>query len=75
MDLKKLYREIKNCLKNEQGKLPSNCYFLNDETILALNNPHGDARYPYARDGLVLWAYSSGYISILAVPASALTLT
>ena len=64
MDLKRIYRNIKQNIAKEEGKLPSNCYFLDDNSILALTNLKGDARYPYARDGLVLWAYSSGYMSI-----------
>ena len=64
MDIIKTYKRIKKCLKTGNNKLPSNCFFLNKEEILALRNPFGDARYPYARDGLVLWAYSSGSIVI-----------
>ncbi len=63
-EIKFLYRKIKRELKEENGKLPSNCYFLSKDTILAMPNPYGDARYPQTRDGLNLWAYSSGYITL-----------
>ena len=63
-EIKFLYRKIKRELKEEYGKLPSNCYFLSKDTILAMPNPYGDARYPQTRDGLNLWAYSSGYITL-----------
>ncbi|MBQ4270011.1 MAG: hypothetical protein IJB97_10235 [Clostridia bacterium] len=45
-----------------QNKLPSNCYFLNDDEVVCYKREFGDARYPYSRDGLTLWAYSSGNI-------------
>lgn len=45
-------------------KLPSNCYFLNDDEILCEERKAGDARYPYSVDGLNLWAFSSGSIKI-----------
>ena len=63
-EIKLLYGKIKASLKRKEGKLPSNCYFLSKENVLAMPNPYGDARHPYTRDGMTLWAYSSGYISI-----------
>ena len=59
-----LYKQIRATLKKNIGKLPSNCYFLDKENVLALPNPYGDSRHPYTRDGMTLWAYSSGYITI-----------
>ena len=66
IDIKKLYKDIKKCLvlDKHHGKLPSNCYYLQKNVVLALDNPRGDARHPYSVDGLTLWAYSSGYITI-----------
>ena len=63
-EIKLLYSKIKRELREENGKLPSNCYFLSKDTVLAMPNPYGDARYPRTRDGLTLWTYSSGYISL-----------
>ena len=63
-EIKLLYSKIKQGLNKGDNKLPSNCYFLSKETVLALPNPYGDSRHPYVRDGLTLWAYSSGYITI-----------
>lgn len=63
-DISFLYSKIKATIKKKEGKLPSNCYFLDKENVLALPNPYGDSRHPYARDGMTLWAYSSGYISV-----------
>ena len=64
-ELKFLYGKIKRQLKEENGKLPSNCYFLSKDSVLALPNPYGDARQPQTRDGLTLWTYSSGYITLV----------
>ena len=73
--IKFLYRKIKKELVTESGKLPSNCYFLSKDTVLALPNPYGDARYPQTRDGLTLWAYSSGYITISETNFSIIPMT
>ena len=48
----------------EERRLPSDCWFLDENTILAYKRKVGDGRYPYAKDGLTLWAYSSGNISV-----------
>lgn len=50
-------------LKAER-KLPSNAYFLSEDEIVCYPRKFGDSRYPYACDGLTLWAYSSGNIKI-----------
>lgn len=46
------------------GKLPSNAYFLNADEIVCYPREFGDSRYPYAFDGLTLWAYASGNVKI-----------
>ena len=48
----------------KQRKLPSDCYFLSSDTVLSYRRPDGDARYPYAYDGLTLWAYASGNVKM-----------
>ena len=48
----------------EKGKLPSSAYFLNADEVVCFPRDFGDSRYPYAYDGLTLWAYSSGNIKI-----------
>lgn len=63
-DISLLYGRIKATIRSQKEKLPSNCYFLDKENVLVLPNPYGDSRHPYTRDGLTLWAYSSGYISV-----------
>ena len=60
--ISELIGKVKN-LKNE-NKLPGNCYFLNKDEIVCFPRPFGDSRYPYSCDGLTLWAYSSGNVSI-----------
>lgn len=61
-----LLRQIKNVIKTKplDKTLIGNCYFLNDDYILALARKDGDSRYPYSFDGLTMWVHSSGYISI-----------
>lgn len=60
---------IKEARRAKKEKKPSSflneqCYFLKNGNILAFRNPIGDSRYPYTVDGLTLWAYASGNISI-----------
>lgn len=55
--------EENEVLKSER-KLPSDCYFLSSDTILSYRRDDGDARYPYAYDGLTLWAYASGNVKM-----------
>ena len=66
--VKDLLAQIRNLEQNEQlqaeRKIPSDCYFLNSDTILSYRRADGDARYPYAYDGLTLWAYASGNVKM-----------
>ncbi|MBQ3506692.1 MAG: hypothetical protein IJA89_07985 [Clostridia bacterium] len=48
----------------QERKLPSDCYFLSEDTVLSYRRDDGDARYPYAYDGLTLWAYASGNVKM-----------
>ena len=68
MEIKELREKIKNLELDEkvksERKLPGNCYFLNSETIVSYRAEDGNARYPYAYDGLTLWAYASGVVTI-----------
>lgn len=61
-----ILKQIKQVQKNKpQDKtLPCNVYYLDDGLIFCGKRKDGDSRYPYAVDGLTLWAHSSGYISI-----------
>ena len=62
----KLLKEARNAIKDhkEENSLVSNAFFLKNGNILALRNPYGDSRYPYSIDGLTMWIYASGNISI-----------
>ena len=60
--LKQIHRIEKT--KPSSRTLPGNCYFLDNDLICAKPRNDGDSRHPYSVDGLTLWAYSSGYISI-----------
>ena len=66
MEITKLYKQIQKTLKKKSAEntLPSSCYFINEDDVLSLPNLKGDARHPYTCDGLTIYAYSSGYITI-----------
>lgn len=52
---------LKEC-GGEARALPSESYFINADEIACLPRRFGDSRYPYSRDGLILWANASGNI-------------
>ncbi len=60
-----LFRQAKEQItkKDPTSSIMNQCFYL-DESIICLRNPIGDSRYPYSKDGLTLWAYTSGNISI-----------
>lgn len=45
-------------------KLASGAYYLDEELTLVTDPVNSGARFPYAVNGLTIWAYASGYISI-----------
>lgn len=57
-----LVQSVKSMKKDKSNALPNNSYFLNYDSIVCFQNSYGDSRYPYDKDGLVLFAHSSGYI-------------
>ena len=67
-EIEKIVGKVRTLLVDEQlknkGRLPSNAYFLNADEVVCFPREFGDSRYPYAYDGLTLWAYSSGNLKI-----------
>lgn len=61
-EILKLVENVKNMKKEKSNALPNNSYFLNNDTVVCFPNSYGDSRYPYDRDGLVLFAHSDGFI-------------
>ena len=60
-----LVQSVKNMKKDKSNALPNNSYFLNFDSVVCFPNSYGDSRYPYDRDGLVLFAHSDGYIDCM----------
>ena len=60
--IKKVYELESNQQLKAESALPGNCYFLTSNSVLSYGSKEGDARYPYAHDGLTLWAYASGSV-------------
>lgn len=63
-DILNIYNQIKSLKETKSNSLPSHCFFLDENLVLAKRNPLGDSRHPYSVDGMTLWAYSSGNISL-----------
>ena len=62
--VEKVHTLLRDEKLQEKGKLPSSAFFLNADEVVCFPRDFGDGRYPYAYDGLTLWAYSSGNIKI-----------
>ncbi len=59
-EIKELLEKLKTFEKTKGNTLPSEAYYLTDDEIICFERGDGDSRFPYAYDGLTLWAYSSG---------------
>ncbi len=59
-----LIEEIKKTQmeRSADAALPGNVFYMSDDGILCLERESGESRFPYYYDGLVVWAYSTGYI-------------
>ncbi|MEE0968573.1 MAG: hypothetical protein U0M06_04285 [Clostridia bacterium] len=67
--MEKIIRELLTKIKdikadpNKALKLPDNTFFMEDDLVLSGMRKKGVSRYPYSRDGLVIWAFHNGYIT------------
>ena len=59
-------KEIKDLLSADTHgcELPGTVFFMNNGDVLCLNRQKGESRFPYARDGYILWAHSTGHIHV-----------
>ena len=67
MNFLEIYNKVKALeasTDKEKLAMPSDCYFLNKDEVLCYPKKLGDGRHPYQIDGLTLWAYSGGSISV-----------
>ncbi len=61
--IKQLVQEIERLDRNAPGqRLPQNVFYLKEDALVCMEREHGESRYPYDADGLVVWARSTGYI-------------
>ncbi len=60
-----LLNQINELLENKENaaKLPDNTFYMGNDLILTGVRRKGVSRYPYSRDGLVVWASHNGYIT------------
>ncbi len=64
-EILELISKVHNLKKGKENTLPNNSYFLSEDEILCYPNENGDSRYPYHKDGLVLFAHSDGYLDCI----------
>lgn len=48
----------------KEKMIANECVFLDTDTVLSVGKDFGNSRYPYSRDGLTVWANSSGNITV-----------
>lgn len=67
-EIKELLKKVEDFKKEgkqaQENILPSEAYFLSHDEIICFERKDGDGRFPYAYDGLTLWAYSSGTFKV-----------
>lgn len=61
-EILKLVERVHSLKKDKSNTLPQNSYFLENGDVLCYPAKNGDSRYPYCKDGMVLFAHSDGYI-------------
>ncbi len=62
LEILELVGKVHSLKKSKENTLPNNSYFLSENEILCYPNENGDSRYPYHKEGLVLFAHSDGYL-------------
>ena len=64
--IKNILSQIEQADKSSEniGKLPCNSYYLDENHIVCCKRDAGVSRYPYCNDGLTMWIYQNGHISV-----------
>lgn len=57
-----LLNKINSLDKTLDNSMCGNVYYLNNDEIVCMERDYGESRFPYTETGLVLWAYSNGYM-------------
>ena len=62
--MQELLKEIKITLNENSDKqrIPGNVFFMKDGNVLCMKRQKGESRFPYASDGYILWAHSTGHV-------------
>lgn len=61
-EILELVKKVHLLKRGKENSLPDNSFFLEEDTILCYPRKFGDSRYPYKKNGLVMFAHSNGYI-------------
>lgn len=64
--MQELLKEIKTTLheNSAEQRIPGNVFFMKDGNVLCTERQKGESRFPYANDGYILWAHSTGHIHV-----------
>lgn len=60
IEILELVQKVHSFNKSKENTLPDNSYFLDEDTILCYPRKYGISRYPYHKDGLVMFPNTNG---------------
>lgn len=61
--IKNLMKQINDFKATADNSMPQNTFYLNENQILCCEREHGESRFAYDANGLVVWAKSTGHIT------------
>ena len=55
-------KKIEELKKTPENSMIGNVFFLNDDEVVCMDRTDGHSRYPYFKDGALMWVYSTGFM-------------
>ena len=57
-------KKIEELKKTPENSVIGNVFYLNDDEIVCMERADGHSRYPYFKNGAVMWVYSTGFMFV-----------
>ncbi len=55
-------KKIEELKKTPENSVIGNVFYLNEDEIVCMDRTDGHSRYPYFKDGAIMWVYSTGFM-------------